>query len=85
MRTIASLEELKSLAGQEVATSEWIAVTQEQVDRFAEATGDHQWIHVDPERAARELPYGGTVAHGFLTLALLPRLLSESISLGPDV
>ncbi|MCP1573373.1 acyl dehydratase [Herbaspirillum rubrisubalbicans] len=85
MRTIASLEELKSLAGQEVACSDWITVTQEQVDRFADATGDHQWIHVDVQRAARELPYGGTVAHGFLTLALLPRLLSEAISLGPDV
>ncbi|HZG22745.1 MAG TPA: MaoC family dehydratase [Herbaspirillum sp.] len=85
MRTIASLEELKSLAGQEVATSAWMTVTQEQVDRFAEATGDHQWIHVDVQRAARELPYGGTVAHGFLTLALLPRMLSESIGMGPDV
>lgn len=85
MRSIASLEELKSLAGQEVATSAWITITQEQVDRFADATGDHQWIHVDAARAARELPSGGTVAHGFLTLALLPRMLSESISMGPEV
>ncbi|MFJ3057578.1 MaoC family dehydratase [Herbaspirillum sp. NPDC087042] len=85
MREIATLQELKSLAGTEVATSPWITVSQEQVDRFADATGDHQWIHVDPERAARELPYGGTVAHGFLTLALLPRLLSESVSLGAEV
>ena len=85
MRSIATLDELQSLAGQEVATSDWITVTQEQVNRFAEATGDHQWIHVDPERAARALPYGGTVAHGFLTLALLPRMLTEAIDLGPDV
>ncbi|MBB5393634.1 MULTISPECIES: MaoC family dehydratase [unclassified Herbaspirillum] len=85
MREIATLEELKSLAGQEVATSDWIDVTQEQVNRFADATGDHQWIHVDVERAARELPFGGTVAHGFLTLALLPQMLGNAISLGPDV
>lgn len=85
MREIATLEELKSLAGQEVAVSDWIEVSQEQVNRFADATGDHQWIHVDVERAARELPFGGTVAHGFLTLALLPRLLGSAISLGADV
>jgi len=83
MREIASVEELKTLVGQEVAQSDWITVTQEQVDRFAEATGDHQWIHVDVERSKRELPYGGTVAHGFLTLALLPQLMGQSISLGP--
>ncbi|WDZ94616.1 MaoC family dehydratase [Herbaspirillum sp. WKF16] len=85
MRDIASLEELKSLAGQEVAVGEWIEITQDQVNRFADATGDHQWIHVDVERAARELPVGGTVAHGFLTLALLPRILGGAISLGADV
>jgi len=83
MREIASVEELKTLVGQEVAQSDWITVTQEQVDRFAEATGDHQWIHVDVERSKRELPYGGTVAHGFLTLALLPQLMGQSISLVP--
>ncbi|KAF1044372.1 MAG: putative enoyl-CoA hydratase 1 [Herbaspirillum frisingense] len=85
MREIATLEELKSLEGQEVAVSDWIEVTQEQVNRFADATGDHQWIHVDVERAARELPFGGTVAHGFLTLALLPRILGGAIGLGADV
>lgn len=85
MREISTLEELKALAGQEVAVSDWMEVTQDQVNRFADATGDHQWIHVDPERAARELPFGGTVAHGFLTLALLPRMLGQAISLGADV
>lgn len=85
MREIATIEELHELVGQEVALSDWIAVTQEQVDRFADATGDHQWIHVDVERAKKELPFGGTVAHGFLTLALLPRLLGQSISLGSNV
>jgi acyl dehydratase len=82
MREIANVEELQTLVGQEVAQSDWIAVTQEQVNQFAEATGDHQWIHVDVERSKRELPYGGTVAHGFLTLALLPQLLGQSVSLG---
>jgi acyl dehydratase len=70
------------LVGQEVALSDWIEISQEQVNRFADATGDHQWIHVDVERSKRELPVGGTVAHGFLTLALLPQLLGQSISLG---
>lgn len=85
MREIHTLDELKALAGQEVATSDWIEVSQEQVNRFADATDDHQWIHVDVERATREMPTGGTVAHGFLTLALLPKILGQSISLGPDV
>ena len=82
MREIANVDELKALVGQEVAQSDWITVTQEQVNLFAEATGDHQWIHVDVERSNRELPYGGTVAHGFLTLALLPQLMGQSISMG---
>jgi acyl dehydratase len=82
MREIATLEELNALVGQEVALSDWIEISQEQVNRFADATGDHQWIHVDVERSKRELPVGGTVAHGFLTLALLPQLLGQSISLG---
>ncbi|MFX7140776.1 MaoC/PaaZ C-terminal domain-containing protein, partial [Acinetobacter baumannii] len=71
MRTIASLEELEGLQGQEVAVSDWTEITQHQVNLFAEATGDHQWIHVDPERARRESPFGAPVAHGFLTLSLL--------------
>jgi len=60
--------------GEEIHVSEWVDVTQELVDRFADATGDHQWIHVDPERAAKESPYGGTIAHGYLTLSLYPQL-----------
>ena len=68
--------------GAEVAVSDWIAVTQERIDRFAAATGDHQWIHVDPERAAAELPAGTTIAHGFLTLALVSGLLEQAITVG---
>jgi len=60
--------------GQELGPSEWLVVTQEMIDKFADATGDHQWIHVDVERAKRELPGGKTIAHGYLTLSLLPRL-----------
>ncbi|WP_354685330.1 MaoC family dehydratase [Cupriavidus necator] len=79
MRTIASLEELEGLQGQEVAVSDWIEVTQQQVNQFAEATGDHQWIHVDVERAKKESPYGGPIAHGFLTLSLLPKFMHNAL------
>lgn len=79
MREIASLTELKKLIGQEVAVSDWVEITQERVNLFAEATGDHQWIHLDAERSRKESPYGGTVAHGFLTLSLLPMLMGSSI------
>src|SRR5262245_45962183 len=65
----------------ETAISDWLAVTQEQVDLFADATGDHQWIHVDPARAESESMYGATVAHGFLTLSLLPVLLRQAVPL----
>ena len=65
MKTFANLAELAACVGQDVTATEWVTITQQQVNQFAEATGDHQWIHVDPERAARELPYGGTVAHEF--------------------
>lgn len=71
MRTFETLAEMAACVGQEVAVSDWITITQEQVNRFAEATGDHQWIHVDPERAAKG-PFGAPIAHGFLTLSLLP-------------
>jgi len=81
MRTIASLEELESLQGQEVAVSDWMEITQQQVNLFAEATGDHQWIHVDVERAKRESPYGAPIAHGFLTLSLLPALMHKAIDM----
>ena len=65
---------LAEWVGRKIGTSEWIEVDQRTIDLFAEATGDHQWIHVDVERAAREMPGGRTIAHGFLTLSLLPRL-----------
>jgi len=84
MRVIASLEELKALVGQEVAVSDWAEITQERVDQFAHATGDQQWIHIDVDRAAKESPFGGTVAHGFLTLSLLPMLMANAVSM-PDV
>lgn len=71
MRRFDTLDELAACVGQEVATSDWVSVTQEQVNRFADATGDHQWIHVDVERA-RAGPFGAPIAHGFLTLSLLP-------------
>jgi acyl dehydratase len=78
MRVLESLAELPALVGQEVATSDWITVTQQQVDQFAQATGDHQWIHVDVERA-RAGPFGGPIAHGFLTLSLLPRFFESAL------
>ncbi len=78
---IESIADLKHRVGAEVAVSEWFALTQERIREFAEATGDHQWIHVDEARAAKESPYGTTVAHGFLTLSLLPHLLGQSIEL----
>ena len=84
MRVIASLAQLKELIGQEVAVSDWTEVTQERVNQFAQATGDLQWIHLDVERSKKESPYGGTIAHGFLTLSLLPMLMAGAISM-PDV
>ncbi len=79
LREVASLAELKSLLGQEVALSDWVEITQQRVNTFADATGDHQWIHVDVERARRESPFGGTIAHGFLTLSLLPGMLENAL------
>ncbi len=76
-RTINGIEELKSLAGQELGTSEWVEVTQEAIQAFADATGDHQWIHVDVERAKKESPFGGPIAHGLYTLSIGPRLMFE--------
>lgn len=77
MRTITGLDELKKAEGDVIGTSDWHEVTQDAIDAFAEVTGDHQWIHVDPERA-QETPYRGTIAHGYYTLSLAPRL-SEQI------
>ena len=80
MREIADLAALKALTGSEVAVSNWLTIDQRRIDLFAEATGDDQWIHVDPERCARESPFGGvTVAHGFLTLSLLPGMLADAL------
>jgi len=76
MKHFAKLEDLRSLVGETVGTSEWIVVDQPRIDQFAQATGDHQWIHVDPVRAAAG-PFGATIAHGFLTLSLLP-LMGET-------
>jgi len=78
---IAGIARLKPLIGTEVGVSDWLAVSQERIDAFAAATEDHQWIHVDRERAARESPYGTTVAHGFLSLSLLPYLLGQAIEI----
>jgi acyl dehydratase len=75
--TADGVDGVQALVGQELGHSDWVEITQEQVDRFAEATGDHQWIHVDPERAERESPFGGPIAHGYLTLSLLPALLPQ--------
>src|SRR5256714_4613524 len=79
MTTRLTIEEIEQSADRELGTSSWHTIDQERINMFAEATGDHQWIHVDPEKAARG-PFGTTVAHGYLTLALLPLLLSEVIS-----
>ena len=77
---IESVEKLAELVGQEVALSEWLEVSQERIDAFAEATEDRQWIHTDPERAARESPFKETIAHGFLTLSLLSELMKLGVS-----
>jgi|tagenome__1003787_1003787.scaffolds.fasta_scaffold20875011_2 acyl dehydratase len=72
MRTFTSPEQLQQAVGEELGSSDWVLIEQARVDLFAEATDDHQWIHVEPERAAQG-PFGGTIAHGYLTLSLLPR------------
>lgn len=82
MPTFVRQDELLRMAGRERGPTEWLAVEQDRIDRFAEATGDHQFIHVDPEKAALT-PLGATVAHGFLTLSLLP-MLSEEIAVVPE-
>lgn len=84
MRIIGSIDELRSLAGQEVAVGDWFTVDQARIDAFADATGDHQWIHQDVVRAKSETPFGGTIAHGFLTLSLLSRLSHECFEIRGD-
>ena len=76
MRVFSTFEEIEAAAGEEIGASEWVEITQERVDQFAEATDDFQWIHVDVERAA-EGPFGGTIAHGYLTLSLIPQFTPE--------
>jgi acyl dehydratase len=78
MKTFANLQALADCVGQDVATSGWITITQEQINQFAQATGDHQWIHVDVERA-KAGPFGVPIAHGFLTLSLVPRFFEEAL------
>ena len=80
MRTITGLEELKAAEGEALGTSDWHEVTQADVDVFADVTGDHQWIHVDVDRA-KETPFGGTIAHGYFTLSLVPLLTSQVFGL----
>ena len=79
MRIFNSMADMALCVGQEIAVSPWIKITQEQVNQFAQATGDHQWIHIDVERANTG-PFGGPIAHGFLTLSLLPKFFEQSIS-----
>jgi acyl dehydratase len=74
---VPDLASLRSLVGEDLGPSDWMEISQERIDAFAAATGDDQWIHTDPERARRQSPFGGTVAHGHLTLSLAPRLLRE--------
>jgi acyl dehydratase len=78
--TVVPLSQLSGLVGQEVATSDWLVVTQDRIDAFADATNDHQWIHVDAERAKAETPSGTTIAHGFLTLSLLSTLMRDAVT-----
>ena len=78
-RIITSIDDAKALEGQEIGLSDWTVIDQNRIDQFAEATTDYQWIHVDTERAARELPEGKTIAHGYLTLALIPALTGDFI------
>ena len=80
MRTFGTVEEIESAVGEEIGTTEWVEITQDRVDRFADATDDHQWIHVDRERAATG-PFGGTIAHGYLTLSLIPYFGSQLFAL----
>jgi acyl dehydratase len=82
---LESLQSLKEYVGREIATTDWLLVTQERIAQFAEATEDRQWIHTDPERAQRESPYGATIAHGFLTLSMMSQFMREAIQLPGSV
>lgn len=80
MKTFQTIADMTACVGQEVAVSNWLTITQQQVNLFAQATGDHQWIHVDPEKAAKG-PFGGPIAHGFLTLSLIPQFFESSFDI----
>jgi len=80
MKTFETLQELDDCVGQEVATSDWVEITQDHINQFAQATGDHQWIHVDLERASQG-PFGAPIAHGFLTLSLIPQFFDSALKI----
>ena len=84
LRKVSGLDELRALVGQEIGQSDWVTLTQEMIDSFADLTHDHQWIHVDRQRAERESPFKTTIAHGFLTLSLLTHLQSQSVRVEGD-
>jgi acyl dehydratase len=83
-RVIDGISELEGLKGREVGVSDWVEVTQDMINRFADLTGDHQWIHVNVDRAARESPFQATVAHGFLTVSLLSKLVHDAVEVRGD-
>ena len=78
--TVVDLSQLGGLVGREIAVSDWLVVAQDRINAFADATGDHQWIHVDPDRARTDTPFGATIAHGFLTLSLLSTLMRAAVT-----
>lgn len=82
MRDLDTLDAIRTVVGQEVAVSDWVAMPRERIHLFADATDDHQWIHVDAERCARESPFKAPVAHGFLTLSMIPAMFEKTIGLG---
>jgi acyl dehydratase len=84
MRILNDSSEISAAAGEELGVSEWVSISQERIDLFADATGDRQWIHIDPERAA-EGPFGSTIAHGYLTLSMLPSLGAQVFAFAGDV
>jgi len=81
LKTNMSLAQMREKIGQELLVTEWMPILQDRIQKFAEATGDHQWIHVDPERCKTESPFGAPIAHGFLTLSLLPEMMGSLIFL----
>ena len=85
MRILENIEELKTLVGQEIGISEWTTISQDRINKFADATGDHQWIHIDVERARRESPWKSPIAHGYLTVSLISKLNPQAIRvIGPS-